>query len=196
MGFPNLTRLITLILVLCAALALPAVAVADGDEAIRDCAEDGDLDGSYSDEELAEAERDMPSDLDAYSNCREVIRAARAGGRGSSDGTSLNDVAGVGGGTGSGGGSDRGDVSGNEGATPSDAQELAQREEAAREGSALESATELAAGANAGNDDDGLPTPALIVIALLGLAAVAGGVYLLRDHLPPGLTSRLPGASR
>jgi len=192
----NLTRLITLISALLVALAVPATALADGDDVIRDCAQDGDLDKEYSDEELEEAEQNMPSDIDAYTGCREVIRAAQAGGRGSPDaGTGGSGVGGAGGSGGSGGGANGNDVSGTDGATASDSDEIAKRLDEARNGTEPTTATELAAGADAG-DDSGLPTAALVAIALLGLAAVGGGVYLLRDYLPPGLSSRLPGASR
>ena len=65
----------TLIAALClAALALPATALASGDDVIRDCADDGVIDGDYSDRELREAERDLPSDIDEYTDCREAIR--------------------------------------------------------------------------------------------------------------------------
>jgi hypothetical protein len=198
MGFLNLTRLITLIAMLVAALALPAVATADGDDVIRDCARDGDLDEEYSDEELEDASENMPSDLDAYSSCREVIRRAQAGGRGSADGTGDSTGAGGAGGSGSGGAGDGAPGSAGPGggrATPSDIGEITRRQQEALDGTEPATSAELAAGADAG-DEDGLPAAALIAIALLGLAAIAGGVYLLRDHLPPGLTSRLPGASR
>lgn len=190
-----LTRLITLALTLVVALALPALAQASGDDVIRDCAQDGDLDHDYSDKELEDAERNMPSDIDQYSDCRDVISQAQAGGRGSTDGSG-----GPGGGTG-GGGSDgggyRGSVTGDDvtgqGGTASDEKELGLREQQAQDGVAPETATP--AGADVGSDDSGLPTAALVAIALLGLAAVAGGVYLLRDYLPSGLTSRLPGGA-
>ena len=195
MRFSMLTKLITLALTLLVALALPVLAHASGDDVIRDCAEDGDLDKSYSDEELEDAERNMPSDIDQYSDCRDVIQQAQAGGRGSTDG---------GGASGGGGGSDddyRGsatgdDVAGAKGGTPDDANELGIRKQQAEEGIAPDTSAATAAGADVGDDDGGLPTAALVAIALLGLAAVGGGVYLLRDYLPPGLTSRLPGASR
>jgi hypothetical protein len=197
MRFSLLTRLITLSLTLLVALALPGLAHASGDDVIRDCAEDGDLDQEYSDEELEDAERNMPSDIDQYSDCRDVIRQAQAGGRGSTDGGS---IAGGGGG-GSNGGDYRGsvtgdDVAGAEGGTPDDAKELGIRKQQAEEGVAPDTSAATAAGADVGGDDSGLPTAALVAIILLGLSAIAGGLYLLRDYLPSGLTSRLPGASR
>lgn len=69
------------IILLCAALlalTAPTGAVAaSSDDVIQDCNEDGKLDGSYTKEELDEAEDDLPSDIDAYSDCREAINAAR-----------------------------------------------------------------------------------------------------------------------
>jgi hypothetical protein len=193
MTFLNAKRLMTLVSAVVLALALPAIAAADGDDVIRDCAQDGDLDKQYSDEELEEAEENMPSDIDAYSSCREVIRQAQAGGRGSTD----NAVPGGGGATGGGGSStDPGGTAGGARATPRDLEDLQRRQQEVQEGAlpTSDDAT-LAAGADAG-EDSGLPAAALVAIALLGLAAVGGGVYLLRDYLPPGLTSRLPGTSR
>lgn len=70
------------------ALAVAAPALADSEDVIRDCYDDGKLDGSYSQEELDEAEDDLPSDVDEYSDCRSVIASARArGGKGKRGGT-------------------------------------------------------------------------------------------------------------
>ena len=57
MGYLTLTRFTTLLSALLIALAIPATAIASGDDVIRDCAQDGDLDKEYSDEELEDAER-------------------------------------------------------------------------------------------------------------------------------------------
>ena len=64
-------------------LALPAGVAfgADGNDVIRDCNEDGDLDRNYPDRDLREAEQNLPSDIDEYTDCRAVIRSARAGRR-------------------------------------------------------------------------------------------------------------------
>ena len=197
-----LTRLTTLALTLVVALALPTLAHASGDDVIRDCAEDGDLDHDYSDQELEDAERNMPSDIEQYSDCGDVIAQAQAGGRGSGDGKGGANA--IHGGNGDGGGSDGGyrnsvsgnDVAGGEQGTQSDKNELGVHKQQAEEGIAPDTSAATAAGADVGDDDGGLPAAALVAIAILGLAAVAGGVYLLRDYLPSGLTSRLPGASR
>jgi len=59
-------------------LALPASAVASPDRIFEDC-QDGRLDRSYSSSDLRQAIRDLPVDLDEYSNCREIIRSAQQG---------------------------------------------------------------------------------------------------------------------
>src|SRR5918999_5662799 len=58
------------------ALAVPCTAQASGSDVIRDCAEDGRLDRNYSNGELKDARDNLPSDLDEYSDCREVINGA------------------------------------------------------------------------------------------------------------------------
>ena len=68
------------------ALAVPAPALASSDDVIRDCAQDGSVDGDYSQEELEQAERDLPNDIDEYTDCRAAIRAAQGGGTGRSGG--------------------------------------------------------------------------------------------------------------
>ena len=64
------------------ALAFAAPALASSADVIRDCAQDGRIDGDYSSDDLREAESDLPTDIDEYTDCREAIRAARLGGPG------------------------------------------------------------------------------------------------------------------
>ncbi len=66
---------------LIALLAVPAAAGASVDAIYDDC-QDGRLDKRYPKPELREALKDMPADLDEYSNCRELIVAARDNRRG------------------------------------------------------------------------------------------------------------------
>lgn len=71
-----------------AMLLVPAPALAGSGDVIRDCSEDGVLDGRYSQGELQGALNGLPSDLDEYTDCRSVIRSAaldRAGGKRGSD---------------------------------------------------------------------------------------------------------------
>jgi hypothetical protein len=64
-------------------LGLPAIANASGRDVIRDCAQNGKLTKHYSLKDLRAAERGLPSDIDEYTDCRAVIRAAMGGGSGS-----------------------------------------------------------------------------------------------------------------
>lgn len=62
-------------------LALPAASqAARYHDVIADCNEDGDLDGDYSRGDLEKAEENIPSDIDEYTDCRDVIRDALTGG--------------------------------------------------------------------------------------------------------------------
>lgn len=199
MRFFTSTHLITLCLALLLALALAPSAMADGKEVIRDCAQDGDLDKEYSDEELEDAYNNLPSDIDEYSDCREVIKRAQAGGRGSGDGSGDDDSSSGGSGSGSGssggsgsGGAEFGDDEAGSGGTASDQEELENRGDAARSGDAPGS-SDLASSGGSGDSDSGMPTAALVAIILLVLAGLLGGLYMLRERLPQGLTSRIPG---
>ena len=42
-------------------------------------------------------------------------------------------------------------------------------------------------------ESDGTPTALIVALILVALGALAGAVYLLRDHLPRAIASRLPG---
>jgi hypothetical protein len=64
-------------------LGVPAAAHASGADVIRDCADDGKLDKQYSQKDLQSADKNLPSDIDEYTDCRSAIRAAMHGGSGS-----------------------------------------------------------------------------------------------------------------
>jgi len=179
---------------LLAAAVIPAQAVAQGsDEVIRDCAEDGDLDGDYSQEELDDAYENMPSDIDEYTNCREVIQGAREqrdGGGGDNNGGSPS------GGT-TGGGSGGGATA--PGGQGTDADEINSRAENGRNDDAPTASVageelDSSGGTYSANaDSDGMPAALIVALILVALGVLAGAAYLLRDHLPPSIASRLPG---
>jgi hypothetical protein len=90
-----------LVLMLGLAIA-PAANAASTTQILRDCADDGVLQGDYTPAELRKARQNIPADTDQYTDCRDVI--ARAAARGvAGDGASSG-----GGGGGGGGGSDEG----------------------------------------------------------------------------------------
>ena len=71
------TRL--LVLVVLALMALPGGAMAQN-PAIADCNDNGVLDKQYTNDQLRKALDNLPTDLDEYSNCREILSSAITGG--------------------------------------------------------------------------------------------------------------------
>jgi hypothetical protein len=76
------------IVVVMLVLALPAAAYAKGgyQAVIRDCAQDGQIDGHYSQHQLDQARHHIPSDVDEYTSCRDAIDSALARGSGGGGG--------------------------------------------------------------------------------------------------------------
>src|SRR5688572_20539498 len=79
-------------------VATPAAHAASTTRILRDCADDGVLQGDYTPSELRKARHNSPTDTDEYTNCRDVLARALARG-----------VAGAGGGSGGGDGGFGGD---------------------------------------------------------------------------------------
>jgi hypothetical protein len=116
-------RALVVSVVLGATCVAPATAFADGDAVISDCAQDSQLSKNYTQAEYKDALANIPTDVDEYTDCRDVIRraqlkAAGAGGSGTGDGggSSAGGVGGTGGtGTGGGGTGATGDAGGGNG---------------------------------------------------------------------------------
>jgi hypothetical protein len=187
----------TILLALLAALLLAPTASAAGPiQIIRDCEDDGVLQGSYTASELRDARSKLPTDIDEYSDCRDVlsraITAATAASKPSPTRSPTDsggvDQSGGGGGTGSGGGTDSTSRDEERAAllsapsSPQDAQavgaaaadgdkaikaEIAQRDPGA---------TRLAASVGR----NGLPTTMIAVLALLAATLVAACLPLIR----------------
>jgi hypothetical protein len=180
-------------------LALPAAAEADP---LSDCSRDSDLDRRYSNSQLRKALDNIPSDLDEYSNCREVIRSAISSG---SDKRNDAQTDGSGGG---GGGSDA-DSGGS--VTPDEQQARANdnAELEAITGDANDKPNVAVGGervepgssglfdlASASND---VPVPLLVALIAIGVLAIAGGLVALRERVPAleriPLVSKIPRVS-
>src|SRR5436190_21103699 len=72
-------RRIILPALLATLLLAPSAHAAGGTtEIIRDCALDGVLDGHYSPAQLRKARANLPTDVDEYSDCRDVLSRAIA----------------------------------------------------------------------------------------------------------------------
>src|SRR4051812_26693773 len=84
----RLALLLSLLLAL--APAAPAVArSAAANRIIRDCTDDGRLQGHYTQAQLKAALSSIPTDVDEYTNCRDVIHAAYVAGGSGGSGSSL-----------------------------------------------------------------------------------------------------------
>jgi hypothetical protein len=173
-------RKTTLLLALLVALLAPAAAHASSGKVIRDCADDGQLQGRYSDKELKQALKDLPADLDEYSDCREAIGAAIGKG-----------------GAGKGGGGHKGGGGGGGGHRASAADN--QRHQA-DDAAALDKATRggkpklRVGGKDVSPDSNGLfrnasashsiPGPLLAALIALGVLAIVAGFLALRRRIP------------
>jgi hypothetical protein len=168
------TRLLhpMLLLAVLAALCAPAASVASPGQVIHDCADDGTLNGRYSNAELRNALDGLPADLDEYSDCREVIGAAIKGG------------------------SDRGERGGAPAVSP---EERAARDADARALEGMVSARErppaievggktVRPGSNGLFDvasaSHELPVALLLALIALGLLTLFAGITALRSRVP------------
>jgi hypothetical protein len=94
-------RLLLVVVVLGLLALSPAAGAAGRNQIINDCEDDSKLSGTYTPGELRDARNNLPSDRDAYSDCRDVLSAALAAG---AQRTADQNGAGSGGASGSGGG--------------------------------------------------------------------------------------------
>jgi hypothetical protein len=67
-------------------LLLPAAAWASGTAVIKDCTDDGVIQGHYSQQDYKDALNNLPTDVDEYTNCRDVIKRAQLGATGGGGG--------------------------------------------------------------------------------------------------------------
>jgi hypothetical protein len=193
----RLRHWIAIPLALLLAGALASAAHASGADVIRDCTLDGQLNKTYTAKEIADALAHLPADVDEYSDCRDVLRRAQlraaSGGKdknggGGTTGTGGGGTTGGGttGGTGGGGGG-AGGTSGGGGTssaavdplTSATPQERASFQKAVEAGSAPVplDGRPVTPGSLGGAKSSGLsdlPTPLLVVLALLAAGAVGG----------------------
>jgi hypothetical protein len=162
-------------------LATPEAAFASPQQVIRDCAQDGKLDRHYSLSDLKNAEKKLPTDVDEYTNCRDVInQAEEQGSGGKSHGNSHGPVSSAGGGSGGGGGPT---------ASASDVRALHHATNGTGKPPSLslhgEKITPGSGGvfktAGAAND---FPTPVLLALLAVVALTAAGGVVALKRRFP------------
>ncbi|HEX4689617.1 MAG TPA: hypothetical protein VH276_02940 [Solirubrobacteraceae bacterium] len=161
---------------------------------LREC-QDGALTGDYTAKEIRDARDNIPTDIDQYSNCRQVLTRALLGLAGGSSSPSGGSNGGGGAGTGGAGGGGSGGGTGGSGAgtggsgapsgglltptTPQDQQALAGAAKGAGPvdvgGTPVDAAK---VGLGAGRHT--LPASVIVALVLLALAAAASAVPLAR----------------
>ena len=178
----------TFLLALMAALVVLAVpataALASGRDVLDDCTDDEVMSKTYTQKEYREALSELAADADQYGNCREVIRRAQLKAAGAKKkGTSTTPVPA---GANDGGGGAIGSAPASEqleAATPAERSAVEKaRTDAARP--VLESAdidTTNAGRAPGSSQASDVPTPLLVVLAMLLAAALAMAAVRLRS---------------
>ena len=170
------------------ALVAPTAAHASGAAVIRDCTDDGRLEGHYTQRDLRDALASLPSDVDEYTDCRDVIRRAAFAAGGSSKG----------GGTGTGGGGSSGGEFGGFGNTPTPAGQDPLSSASAQERKAVAAAQKK--GGDAVRFSDGalvrpgavarrsaevadVPGPLVAVVLLIAAAALTAAIPSFRTRV-------------
>jgi hypothetical protein len=174
-----------------AALTLPALAHASAADVINDCTDDEVLQGHYTQRELRGALAGLDADIDEYTNCRDVIRAAQlaaagassSGGSGNSTGGGTTAGGTTSGGGGTSGGTGSGKTAGAFGGFPTLAGDGATAATPAERAAIAQAVDEV-------SDDDpvekagvGLPTPLIGALAIGGLALLVFVALDLRRRL-------------
>ena len=177
----------SLVVIAVLVLGLPAAAHASGADVIRDCAQDGKLDRKYTQKELRDAYNNLPSDIDEYTDCRSVIRAAMGIGSGSSGGAPPNGIL---------------TPSGAVAASQADVNALNQVTTAAASGKApaIHVGKQVVLPGNAGLSgvlgglagSNGMPTSLVVAIAALLILAVVTAYLAVREKAAPLLNRVSP----
>jgi hypothetical protein len=173
-----------LVMVLTLLVAAPAAMAGTRADIVKDCFDDGKLDGNYTASQIRDARSNLPADVDQYSDCRDVLARA-LGGSGS------NDIGAAGAGApGAGGGS-------GEPLQPSEPEEQRALDEAAAEGGDKPvqvgegTITPGAAGLAAGAARNDIPASLLAALILLALAALAAALPYARKTVIPYVRQRV-----
>lgn len=179
----------------------PGAGAQSTNDIIKDCADDSKLSKKYSPSALRKARNDIPDDVDEYTDCRDVLNRAISapatrsngggndqGGGGDTTGSTGSSADQSGGGSDDSGGSSDSSSGSDEPLTPQDDVErkaLEQAEDAASEPIQVgqEKITPGSSSLATQAGRNGLPTSLVVVLALLGAAAMAASVPVARRQL-------------
>jgi len=164
-----------LVMVLTLLVAAPAASAGTREKILRECQE-GRITGDYTPKQLRDARKHIPTDIDEYSDCRDVLAQASLTGRGGSGGGTTSAPGGVvpGGGK-------------RDALTASDPAETAALDDARLSNSPLSVGEQNVIPGAAGFADSaarhGLPTTLLVVLILLGLCALCAAFPAARRRV-------------
>jgi hypothetical protein len=167
------TIVTTMIVAVVLAVGAAGPAQASPIDVIRDCSEDGSLNRHYSQRDLSGALGQLPSDLDEYTDCRSVIRAAQLAGARGKGAPARKGVAGL----------------VNDAAPPNEheqkqlAQATGDRDRVKIGGRRVEPGGGAAPLTTAGFGTD-VPASVVVVLAIFGLSMLAGAGFALQRRWP------------
>jgi len=169
-------------------LVAPAAATAaSSTQILRDCADDGVLQGDYTPSELRKARQNIPADTDEYTDCRDVLARAAATGVVNSNGGSGGSSGGASGRSGgSGSGRNRDNEPPADPHTPEGRQIVGEAGAKPPPGPVTISGRPVipgTAGFAAGGVRNEIPTSLIIALVLLGAGALATFTPFLRRHV-------------
>jgi hypothetical protein len=170
-------RVHAVLTVLACLLILPAAAGASGRSVVRDCTDNGQIDSSHSQSDYKDALHSLPSDVNEYTDCRQIIEQSKRRDARKSDNGSSGSGGGGTGGSGSFSGFDTPTppAASNVPSSPAETGALAQ---AANGGAAAvpvagDPITPGGAGLTEAAFRHDVPGPLLALVILLGLGALA-----------------------
>ena len=164
-------------------LAVPTASAGVREKILREC-QDGRITGDYSPGQLRDARKNIPTDIDEYSDCRDVLARASLSGRSAGNG---GGGGGGGGGTAAPGGVLPGGGSGEltYANDKNEEKDLVDALESAPSGASV-AGDHLVPGASGLAADaarHGLPTTLLTALVLIGLCALAAAVPAVRRRV-------------
>ena len=176
-----MVRLLTLsgLFLLLAALAAPTASAGPREKILREC-QDGSITGNYTPKQLRDARKNIPTDIDEYSDCRDVLARAALAGRDSGGGGGGDATAAPGGVLPGGGGGSRTHASG-----PEEEKDLEKALLDAPAGATV-AGDKLVPGASGLAADaarHGIPTSLLTALILFGLCALAAAAPTVRRRV-------------
>lgn len=176
-------------------LLSPTAALASGKAVVADCVDDGRLSKKYPAGDYSDALKNIPTDVDEYTDCRDIIRRGQLGLGGSGAGSGGDGSGGAGSGGGGDGGTGGGGASGDNGLNSFDTALATATPEERASVDKLVSGNPTAvqiAGRDLRPDAlskgdlgslNSLPAPLVIVLALLFLGGIAALVPTIRTFV-------------